>query len=235
MRISLFLLTLLCTVSTTMFAQTIKQSSGWLFLMNNTKINDKWGAYLDIQLRSAHQLDYLRNLMFRPGVTYYINNKSEATLGYLFNNTYNQLDGVSTETLTEQRIWEQYIYKHKISTVNVSHRFRLEQRFIERNMNDDLFAQRFRYFFRAILPLKKEAKDFDKGLFVALQNEVFLNLQHKDELNGYVFDQNRAYIAGGYRISKKMDVELGYMNQSVKGASRNTVNNIAQFAVYTRF
>lgn len=234
MRLTLLLITLLCTISTTLLAQTIKQSTGWLFLMNNTKINDNWGAYMDIQLRSADQFDHVRNLMFRPGVTYYINKKSEATLGYLLNETYNtSSSGIGT--LTEHRIWEQYIYKHKVNTANFSHRFRLEQRFIERANNEDLFAQRFRYFFRIILPLQKDKQNFDKGPFAALQNEVFLNVQHKNELNGYVFDQNRAYLAAGYRFGPKLDIELGYMNQSSKGASRNTMNNITQLAVYTRF
>lgn len=234
MRLTLFLITLLCTISTTLLAQTIKQHSGWLFLMNNTKITEKWGAYMDVQLRSADQFDRVRNLMFRPGVTYDINKKSQLTLGYLLNETFNTpSSGIGT--LTEHRIWEQYIYKHKVSTANFSHRFRLEQRFIERANNEDLFAQRFRYFFRIILPLQKDKQNFDKGPFAALQNEVFLNVQHKNELNGYVFDQNRAYVAAGYRFGPKLDIELGYMNQSSKGASRNTMNNITQLAVYTRF
>lgn len=235
MRISLLILTVLCTISTTMLAQTVKQSTGWLFLMNTAKFNEKWGTHLDVQFRSADRFDYMKNLMFRPGVTYYIDNSNEVTLGYLFNNTYNQIPGASNQTSTEHRIWQQYIYKHKISSSNLTHRFRLEQRFIERNLNDDLFSQRFRYFIRSIIPLQKNAQSFDKGPFAALQNEVFLNLQNKDQLNGNVFDQNRAYIAGGYRFSKKMDVELGYMNQAVKGANNNTVNNIAQLAIYTRF
>ena len=72
-------------------------------------------------------------------------------------------------------------------------------------------------------------------MFVALQNEFFLNLQNKDELNGSTFDQNRAYLAVGYRFSKAFDVEAGYLNQAVKGASVNTMNNAVQLALYTRF
>jgi hypothetical protein len=73
------------------------------------------------------------------------------------------------------------------------------------------------------------------GIFAALQNEVFLNLQHKDQLNGKVFDQNRAYLALGYRFSKKFDLEAGYLNQAIRGASVNTSNNVIQLALYTRF
>lgn len=212
-------------------AQTIHQNTGWLFLMNSTKLNEKWGVHFDAQLRSSNDWEHVRNLLIRPGVTYYFNKNNDLTLGYLFTQTYTP----GAETITENRAWEQYIHRHKISTVNVSHRLRLEQRFIEKIATDDAFAQRFRYFVRFLIPLKKEVQTFEKGFFAAIQNEVFLNIQNKDKVNGSFFDQNRAYVAGGYRLSKKLDVELGYMNQAVKGTTNNTNNNVLQVAVYTRF
>nr|WP_068887569.1 DUF2490 domain-containing protein [Pedobacter panaciterrae] len=235
MRLTLFLLTALSFICTAGLAQTLQQNSGWLFFMNTTKINNKWGAHLDVQLRTADNWDYLRNFMFRPGLTYYINNKNEVTLGYLLNESFTQLKGASDLKLTEHRIWQQYIYKHKISTILTSHRFRTEQRFIERNAADDLFSQRFRYFVRFILPLEKGQQNFEKGPFAALQNEVFLNLQNKNQLNGHVFDQNRAYAAAGYRFSKKFDLEAGYLNQTSKGLNNSTMNHAIQLALYTRF
>ena len=72
-------------------------------------------------------------------------------------------------------------------------------------------------------------------MFVALQNELFFNIQNNDDLNGSAFDQNRAYLAAGYRFSKKMDIEAGYLNQAINGRTSNTVNNVVQLAVYTRF
>ncbi|WP_052496253.1 DUF2490 domain-containing protein [Pedobacter lusitanus] len=229
------MLIVLCFFGTTINAQTNYQNSGWLFLLNNTKINKKWGTHLDIQLRSADNWNNVKNFLFRPGITYFLNDKNDITLGYLLSETHNQVDDLGEHKLTEHRIWQQYIHKHKISTINVSHRFRLEQRFAEKIRNEDIFAQRFRYFVRFIIPLKKEVKNFEEGLFAALQNELFFNVQNKDKLNGHFFDQNRAYGALGYRFSKKFDLEAGYLNQAVKGASNNSVNNVIQLAVYTRF
>lgn len=216
------------------FAQHINQNSGWLMFLNSTKFNDKWGLHLDVQLRTAHSWDGVRNFLFRPGVTYYINKNSNATLGYLLTNTYLKQDGAADDTLTEHRIWEQYILTHKIKPLYLQHRLRLEQRFIE-TAGADFFSQRFRYFFRAVLPLSKVQESFVAGPFVALQNELFFNVQHKDKLNGKLFDQNRAYGAAGYRFSKSFDVEAGYLNQSVNGRSANTTNNAIQLAFYSRF
>ncbi|MES2829195.1 MAG: DUF2490 domain-containing protein [Bacteroidota bacterium] len=228
---TLFLLFFLFAAAVNGSAQTVHQNSGWLFLMNATKINEKWSLHFDAQLRSANDWDHLRNLLIRPGITYSFNKNNDLTVGYLFTQTYTP----GAETITENRAWEQYIHKHKISTVNVSHRLRLEQRFVEKIAADNAFSQRFRYFVRCLIPLKKDAGTFESGFFTALQNEVFLNVQNKGKVNGSFFDQNRAYAAGGYRFSKKIDVELGYMNQAIKGAVTNTNNNVIQAAVYTRF
>ena len=214
-------------------------------MMNTTKFNDKWGMHFDLQVRSEDNWDGVRHLLVRPGVTYYINKNSNATLGYLFTQTYLPelypvfAPGVTPYepkfTLTEHRIWQQYIYNHQPwKGATLSHRLRLEQRFIERQ-TDDLFSQRFRYFFRLIQPLQKQEGAFTKGVFAALQNELFFNIQNKDQLNGSLFDQNRAYLAIGYRFSKAFDVEAGYLNQTINGASNNTMNNVAQLALYTRF
>jgi hypothetical protein len=234
MRNTFLLLAAMCLSSFTK-AQTLNEKSGWLFLMNTTKINKHWGTHLDVQFRTQDEWDGLRNFLFRPGITYSINDKNEVTLGYLLNETFLRLDGTSDNQRTEHRIWQQYIYKHKISSLLASHRFRTEQRFMEKNSTSNIFSQRFRYFLRLMLPLTKNQQSFETGPFMALQNEVFLNVQNKDELNGHVFDQNRAYGALGYRISKKIDIEAGYMNQATKGASSSVANHILQFAVYTRF
>lgn len=235
MRIYSLLVAIFLMISSTLQAQTINQNSGWLFLLNNTKFNKNWGVYLDMQVRSADEWSNVRNLLFRPGVTYYLNDKNEFTLGYLLNQTFLHLDGASDHALIEHRIWEQYVYKHKVSTISVAHRFRLEQRFIERLGKEDLFTQRLRYFVRFILPLEKGKQNFDKGVFAALQNELFFNIQDKKELNNSLFDQNRAYLALGYRFSKKLDIEAGYLNQAVKGVTSNTINSVVQLAVYTKF
>ncbi|MBB2146768.1 DUF2490 domain-containing protein [Pedobacter sp. LMG 31464] len=231
LALSLLLFMAIGTIS----AQTNIQNSGWLGLFNSTKFNEKWGFAFDAQFRSSDNWEYVRNVLIRPGITYYINNKNNVTAGYLYTTTYNKLVGTSNNTLTEHRAWEQYVLSHKLRSSFVSHRFRLEQRFIEQANGDEIFAQRFRYFVRLIQPLQGNVDVFNEGAFVALQNEVFFNIQNKEKLNNSLFDQNRFYIAGGYRFSKKVDIEAGYLNQYTNGIARNTSNRVAQLALYTRF
>ena len=125
-------------------------------------------------------------------------------------------------------------YFHELNT-GITHRFRLEQRFLGQTATQpDVFAQRFRYFARAVVPLSKQAP-FTKGTFIGLQNEIFANVQNKDKVNKHLFDQNRAYVAFGYRLQKAIDIEVGYLNQYVKQAETYTINHVAQVALYTRF
>jgi hypothetical protein len=216
------------------FAQT-NEFSGWGAWFHSQKLSQHWGLHLDAQFRSADNISYLKNTLIRPGVTYHFNKSSSATVGYLFTYTHNKTATANTYR-PEHRIWEQYIKSHKIGkNTQLSHRLRLEQRFVTKlGTQNEYFAQRLRYFARAVVPLKKDSV-FTRGAFVGLQNEVFMNVQNKHKVNNHFFDQNRAYAAIGYRFSKMVDLETGYLNQYVKQASSHTINHVWQVALYTRF
>ncbi len=70
---------------------------------------------------------------------------------------------------------------------------------------------------------------------MALQNEVFVNIQHKERASNSFWDQNRSYVSFGYRFSKKVDAELGYQYIYSKNPDGNLRNNVFQLAVYTDF
>jgi hypothetical protein len=229
----LFLVFTIC-FSLTLSAQTIHENTGWLAWFNSYKFSKHFGLTSDVQFRSADEWQYVRNILIRGGLTYHFNSKSNVTAGYAFVGSYNRLPEPSKNSLTENRIWEQYIYNLKFGQASLQNRLRLEQRFIERQ-TEDIFAQRLRYFVRTILPLQKQKSSFSKGVFAAVQNEVFFNVQNKDRINNSFFDQNRLYGAIGYRFSPKVDLETGYMNQYTNGATSDVSNNVIQLAVYTRF
>ncbi|KIA99583.1 hypothetical protein OA93_05380 [Flavobacterium sp. KMS] len=239
--ISLISITILF-LSTTVNAQTQNTFTGWSAVFFTYKLNDKFSLHFDGQARSTDELKNLQSYIIRPGLNYHIKDNMIATVGYAYignNRSVMDIDG----WVPEHRIWEQFIFNQKFTLANrpvtLQHRFRLEQRFmgqatIEQNelVTDSYeFAQRLRYFARSIFPLSK-TDNFTKGAFLALQNEVFLNVQNAP--NDSFFDQNRAYLALGWRLSPKFDLEAGYMNQYVLGKSNNTVNNIVQVAAYVR-
>jgi hypothetical protein len=228
------LLIIMLVLSVRVSAQTTHENTGWFAWFNTYRFSKQWGLYFDGQVRSADNWDYVRTVLLRPGITYFFDAKNSATLGYAYITSYNRLPEPSKNTLTENRIWEQYIYAAKLGQVSLQNRFRLEQRFIERQ-TDNVFSQRLRYFIRAIIPLAKQKQSFNMGVYAAIQNEIYLNVQNKEDINNSFFDQNRIYGAIGYRFNPKVDLEAGYMNQYMKGRNTDVSNNIIQMALYTRF
>ena len=234
-------LTLLLLSSLFPLLRAQSQFSGWAALFNTIKTGKKTTLLTDIQLRSTDELKHTQTLLLRTGLQYSITKKSGITLGYAYIDNRREVSGISGY-LPEHRIWQQLLYNHKTGSVLVSHRFRIEQRFISKTKvdNDELKtngygnAYRLRYFIRNIIPFNKQST-FKKGMFAALQDEVFVNTGNKSNVNGKTFDQNRLYIATGYRLSALLDLEAGYMYQYVQGRNdASTHNHIVQIAGYLR-
>lgn len=224
--------TLYLLALTTAYSATNQQQMGWSGWFNSHRLSEQWGYVSDIQLRSSDDWDEAQNLLLRPGITYFLDNRRNLTLGYAWIGTLNN----PGDNLVEHRIWQQYIHSQSWSRAAITHRVRLEQRFVERqNSSDRLFSQRLRYFLRSVVPLQDDQSNFTSGPFVALQNELFFNIQHDENVNGKLFDQNRLLLAVGYRLSRRYDVELGYLNQFVNGRVDDTMNHVVQFGLYSRF
>lgn len=235
------LLVIICFGSINTVAAQQKQFTAWTAVFNTIKLGKKTGMMNDVQFRSSDELHHMQTLLIRPGFSYAITKKFTGTVGYAYISNRREVSGVAGH-LPEHRIWEQLIYNHTVSRVAVAHRLRLEQRFLSKTVvrNNELDydgyanAHRIRYFIRNVIPLKSGVP-FTEGVFGAVQNEVFLNLGNKNAVNGKTFDQNRLYLAMGYRFSKKFDVEAGYMYQYVEGRNDATTNNnIVQLAGYLR-
>ncbi len=244
------------------FAQT--QFAGWGATFQNYKLSSWLGVYFDAQWRSTDQLKQMHALLLRPGLNLYFTPSLTGTVGYAFIPQQRIASGV-TGYLPEQRVWEQMTYTHPVkaghTVAGLTHRLRLEQRYLPKHHAESgklvhdgyRHAGRLRYFTRGIIPLgsgsartaanrsgaasadTKSSAAFTKGWFAAVQNEIFFNLGNVAALNGKTFDQNRAYVAAGYRLCKQFDVEMGYMNQYIAGAGTASTNNhIVQFATYVR-
>lgn len=222
---------------------TLAQSSfhGWLAVNNMFKVNSKFSLHLDLQARTTNDFEHLNTFIFRPAVNWHFRKNMIATAGYGFishRRTVGDVSGYSPE----HRIWEQLIINHNLEFVAMQHRFRLEQRFIgnfrlqgnEIKNEGNRYANRIRYFNRSVIPFNG-SKPFKRGIFGVVQDEVFLNIGNNSAVNGKSFDQNRLYLALGYRFSPKFDIDAGYMNQYVAGANK-TFNNghILQLATYLR-
>lgn len=220
-------------------AQTLH--SGWVAGFYTIDLTQKAGLIGDVQFRSGNEFSQMQTLLLRGGFQYKFSSRLAGSAGYayiLHRRAISEVSGYGPEN----RLWEQLIVSQKIGFVPLTHRFRLEQRFISKSYVEEgslkndghVYSNRFRYFVRAIAPFSGE-KNFSRGIFGALQDEVMLQFGDKSGVNGKSFDQNRFYVALGYRFSRKFDLEAGYMNQYVEGRGSAFANNhILQLAGYFR-
>ena len=70
----------------------------WGAWFHTQKFNDHWGAAFDEQFRSAHDVDYLRNILLRPSVSYYFTKSKRLDLGYAYIATYGRSASAARRT-----------------------------------------------------------------------------------------------------------------------------------------
>ncbi|TWR25793.1 DUF2490 domain-containing protein [Mucilaginibacter pallidiroseus] len=208
------------------------QNTGWFFLSHTQKVSEKFDIRADVQTRSADKYDYFGTLLLRGALSYNLSKVHSVALGYAYKGDWLHEDGRKTYS-PENRIYQQYLYDFKAGKTELNLRGRLEQRFVKEDGKVS-FSQRARIFISAQIPLIANA-DFSKGVYTGVQNEIFLNVQNKANVNNSVFDQNRVFGSLGYRWSKKIDTEFGYMYWYQKEMDQNTKTNVWQLMVTTSF
>ena len=219
-KVVLLLIVSFFLISKNVSAQFDEQQPGawYMYFFNTTFKESPWGIQGDIQYRNWDMGGDLEQLLLRGGITYKPKKANiKFTLGY--GNITKGRFGDDDATVSESRIYQEALIPHKLSNrLNLTHRFRYEQRF---NDNQD-FRTRYRYNLFVNIPLTKNSMEA-KAIYLALYNEIFLNGQ-RDVGNGArveVFDINRFYSALGYMIGSKAKVQLGMMRQLTDNWNKN--------------
>ena len=187
----------------TMISQTKEDKLGsWWMYFGTHHLNKKYSIHYETQLRHYEIGNNFFQLLPRVGLNYKIDDNSMVTAGYAWIPTQTTLDeGLSGELVTENRIWQQFILRNKISNIKIRHRYRLEQRWVK-DKDVTSYKNRARYMLSVKIPLKKSEAS---PLFLFLYDEVFLHLDDNP------FNQNRLYGALGYNVNNNMNIQVGYL------------------------
>ena len=202
---------------------TQKIEQAWAAYFNQTRFSNKWGMWLDAQLRTKDDFfNGLSQSLIRPGVTYYVNDNVRLTAGYAHFWFY-PADNHNKITQPEHRLWQQVQWFTKYKRNRTIQALRLEERYRRKILNDSTLASgytfnyRLRYNFSWQIPLSKEIK---KGSWaLVLNNEVFVNFGKQITYN--YFDQNRFFTGFAYNTTPASYLQLGYMNIFQQLASGN--------------
>ncbi|MDI1256201.1 MAG: DUF2490 domain-containing protein [Flavobacterium sp.] len=185
-------------------------TGNWFIYFGNQKFSKRWNWHNEVQYRNYNFAGDLEQLMLRTGIGYDLSeNNNNVLIGYAFirSEPYN-LSGDKVIT-TEHRIFEQFITRQQFGRVNLQHRYRFEQRFIE-----DDFKMRVRYFLSVNVPINKKVME-SHAVYASAYNEIFINTKENH------YDRNRVYGGIGYCLNKYVRFEAGYMTQFLPGKSRS--------------
>ncbi|MCX2586323.1 DUF2490 domain-containing protein [Pedobacter sp. MR22-3] len=209
------------------------ENTGWLFISHSQQVSQKFDILADVQVRSADQLNAFSALLLRTALNYNFNKHHAIAAGYAFLGKWENDESAIKILHPENRIYQQYLFNANTSRTEWTLRFRLEQRFMTQQDQTD-FSQRSRFFTAVQVPLLAN-EDFSKGFYTGFQNELFLNVINKKNVNGSIFDQNRSAVSVGYRWNKKIDMEFGYLLWAQKEEDNSAKTNVWQLMITTSF
>ena len=198
-------------------------STNWLQTFATVPVNKKWSIHTEYQWRRTDGLKNWQQSLLRTGVNYKLNEQVILHAGYAEAETfpYGNYPIAANGTFPEHRMYEQLVLRQPLKKFLITHRFRIEQRWLgrvkagtSREIEDWVFLHRFRYQFRTQLAVSK-------NWYAAAADEIFIGAGKNVGVN--VFDQNRIFLLAGYKLNRHVSLEAGYFNQTLQQGRR--INN----------
>ena len=202
-----FILLLIGTVNCVMAQE--DDYGKWLVYFGNQKINKKWLLQSDFQFRLNQTPTQKSQLLLRAGIGYNLTEgNNNILLGLAYIESTLQEGDVTMPATNEKRVYQQYLYKQKRNNLFITHRVRMEERFL----TDD-FGLRSRYFLSIQKPLNGKLLN-RRSIYASCFNELFIDIKNQK------FDRNRFFTGIGFGVSKDIRLETGYLIQAQKNSTR---------------
>lgn len=177
----------------------------------------RWHYWFDAQARYFDIGSGTNQWLIRPAIGYEIRDGVRAWAGYARFRSRNRAGRVADE----DRYWQQVDWHvGEWRDGRITMRTRLEQR--STSAGDDLGVV-LRFMTKYVRPF---ASDHDKSLIVGL--EPFVDLRDTDWGGDAGPGQHRTFVGMGWRLSSKLTLETGYMNQFIwVDGAENRMNHLA--------
>ena len=203
-------------------AQTSHTQESWWDYLNQNRYSNKWGSWLDLQLKLNNQFIQSKNEgEYTAGVSYFSNARFKYTGALSYIDAYPNV--AHFNHTKEIRPWAMV----QLNTSNHYSKWlqwlRVDQRFRETISNklasgDYDYSTRLRYYVLAQFPLSKHKYEKGSVSFVTSE-ELYLNFGKNIVYN--TFDQNRFFVGFYYFMNKSNILQLGYTNLYLKNNAPN--------------
>lgn len=184
-------------------------TGAWYNYFGNNSFAKRFNWHNEVQWRNFNFGGDLEQLLLRTGVGYNLTEgNNNVLLGYAYVRSEPYV-GPDDKGLTEEhRLFQQYITKQNFGRVFLQHRYRFEERWVEKD-----FRTRFRYMLLLNVPLNKKTLS-KNAVYLAAYDEIFLNG------SGVHYDRNRIYGGIGYALTDFIRLEAGWMKQQMQYTHR---------------
>lgn len=181
----------------------------WYTYGSQHRLNQQFSLCPYTELRFYEPSSNYNLGFFSLSGNYHINTNQTIGIGYAYLDIDTVFEFDNQPNVHEHRIFEHYTFAHKLSKIKLSHRIRLEQRFLDFSNHNEL-QQRCRY--------RLSAKyNLNATLSVLISEEPFINFQDQ------VFHENRFYIGIGIHVFQHTQLQIGYLKQHIR---KNNLNRI---------
>ena len=207
---------------------TREQDALWVGAFLEQPVTERVNLWFDGSWRRMDFGVRPQQLLLRPGVLVTVapGVKIGGGMTYVATAPYGNLP-IANPT-RDTRTWQTLQLTHKAGTVDVHHRFMVEQRWIRPLIGDSLgpatYANRIRYRARGQMPLGA-ATLAGRPLYGFVWDELLMPFGGVQQQ--FTIGQNRATIGMGVGLSSTTRVEVGYMNlyNAFPGRRANEVNH----------
>lgn len=180
-----------------------------MFFNHRIRLSEKFSTNLTLQESYYEVLDNVNQHFVLMGLRYHFNKNVNFMWAFNYLET-KSFDKGENEIVSHDKRWvHQLSVNEKWGKMSVSHRFRIENRWLSRPGDED-FENRYRQWVWLRFPLNNNT--ISSGtFFLSAYDEIFLNFQHD------VFGQNRIYGGVGYQLTDDIRLETGYMKNHFRG------------------
>lgn len=193
---------------------------GWFTYNGDHPISPDWAVHTEAQWRRTRLGLSRQQLLLRLGVVYRLSEQVQVSGGYTNFTTYPYGDYPTADlgqATPEHRAYEDITLGAAYGRLQLTHRFRLEQRWLgqlvetnPKQVESWEYQHRARYQVGGELPLQGPSID-DGELYVNFFDELFIGFGSNVGRN--VFNQNRLSGGLGYQLRNNWKLELNYLNQ----------------------
>ncbi|CAH0242140.1 DUF2490 domain-containing protein [Chryseobacterium sp. Bi04] len=192
-------------------AQSRDNYNMWFQYLMSAKLTDKNTLTALSQYRSFDMAYDTRLFLISAYVDYEVANEVRPAVGAMFLVLDSYRSDSSKKERYEKRPFQQVSLGGNIGRTSISHRFRVEERFIS---NPDEFIVRLRYLISLRIPFNRAGEK--EKLYGILKNEIRMNVVKEDP-----FDSNRLTAGIGIKTGKNSAIEVAFINQLETGSTSN--------------